>query len=84
MDNFLKNNKIKYTQKGGIELSSSNNSLVDVFFSFDDSKLHLIDSTNLMKLMWYYRDIRGKGKGRRDEFKLILKELISRDINIDL
>lgn len=84
MDKFLKNGKIQYNQKEGIELETSNNSIVDVFFSFDESKLSLIDSNYLTKLMWYYRDIRGKGKGRRLEFKLILKELINRDVDIDL
>lgn len=85
MDNFLKNNSnLSYTQKGGVELSTTNNYLLDVFFSFDNELLNKIKTEYLYPLMWYYRDIRGTGKGRRDEFKSILSELLKRDVNVDL
>jgi hypothetical protein len=84
MDKFLKNSNIKNNQKNGIELSTTSEYVVDVFFSFDESKLSNIDTDNLIKLMWYYRDIRNNGKGRRDEFKLILKEVLTRGVTLDL
>jgi hypothetical protein len=84
MDQFLKNSKLKSNHKDGIELSTTSKNIVDIFFSFDKELLRSIQSEYLYPLLWYYRDIRGNGKGRRDEFKLILKELTNRKINIDL